>query len=83
MDFFKGVIPSSMDFKILGTDIDTNVLGKAASGCYINEELKGLDESHIQKYFNPISDNLFEIKERFRKYVILKINSISFFVGMS
>jgi chemotaxis protein methyltransferase CheR len=78
MDFFKDVIPSSIDFKILGTDIDSNVLEKAASGCYRNEELKGLDEPHIKKYFNPISDNQFEIKERFRKYVLfLKLNLVN------
>lgn len=77
MDFFKGAIPPSLDFKILGTDIDTNVLGKAVSGRYSSEELKGLDEGIVRKYFNPVPGGLFEIKERFRKYVLfLKLNLV-------
>lgn len=77
LDYFKGVIPKSLDFKILGTDIDTNVLEKAYSGRYSNEELKGVDERVISRYFNRVGTDRFEIKKPLKKYVLfLKLNLV-------
>lgn len=40
--------------KILATDIDLQVLKKAAHGCYEEKEMQGLPPIHIQKYFDPV-----------------------------
>ncbi|MCP4146276.1 MAG: chemotaxis protein CheR [bacterium] len=84
MEFFGGTIPSFLDFKILGSDIDTNVLNKAKSGIYTRKEMKGLGRDVIERCFEPIftddsrsSDKEFVVKEKLRKYVLFsKINLV-------
>ena len=39
------------DVKILATDIDTNVIAKAASGVYSMERLEGLDPALVKRWF--------------------------------
>lgn len=39
------------DVKILATDIDTNVIAKAASGIYSEERLEGLDPTLVKRWF--------------------------------
>lgn len=68
LDFFKGTVPAGIDFKLLGTDIDTNVLRKAASGEYSRDELKGLDDARRDRYFRPSRGGRFKIRERFRRH---------------
>lgn len=69
MEAFKGRVPAGIDFKILGSDIDTNVLKKASSGQYSDEELKGINPDILGKYFNRVSDTLYRVKEGVRRYV--------------
>lgn len=77
LDYFKGVIPRALDVKILGTDIDTNVLKKANSGRYNNTELKGVEERAVVKYFNRVEEDRFEIKPQLKKYVVFsKLNLV-------
>lgn len=80
LDYFKGTIPATLDLKILGTDIDTNMLKKASSGRYSDEELKGVEEYTVVKYFNRVhgvEGKQFEIKRQFKKYVVFtKLNLV-------
>lgn len=46
----------SFHFKMLATDIDTQVLERAANGVYTEESLRSLPPAYLQKYFRPIAD---------------------------
>jgi len=48
----KSAFPPNWDVKVLATDLDSNVLEKAASGIYPSSELDGLDASVVRNYFN-------------------------------
>jgi len=77
LEYFKGIVPSNMDLKILGSDIDTTVLNKAKSGAYTKEELNKLNPEKVNKYFNRIDEDLFVIKEELKKFVgFRKINLV-------
>jgi chemotaxis protein methyltransferase CheR len=66
---FGGRIPAGLKLKILGSDIDTIVMKKAASGLYSGEELSGLPPETRDKYFDSLSGQLYRVKDRWRKYV--------------
>ena len=40
------------DIKVLGTDLDSNVVAKAASGIYQESSLNGVSQTRIKKYFS-------------------------------
>ena len=44
-------VPAGWDIKILATDLDTDVLAKAASGVYAGDRVDGLPEQLIKKWF--------------------------------
>ena len=44
-------VPSGWDMKILATDLDTNVLQKAASGVYGSDRVDGLPASTLKRWF--------------------------------
>ena len=64
--------PLSFDVKILGSDIDTNVLEKAESGQYNEEETRGLDKSTLNRYFDNVSPGEYRVKEEVKKFVSFK-----------
>ncbi len=72
LEEFHGVIPTTLDLKILGSDIDTDVLNKAVSGQYTLEELKGIDAPKLDAYFDRVSDTEYKLKSRLRQYVVFK-----------
>jgi chemotaxis protein methyltransferase CheR len=75
--YFKGTAPVSPALKIMGSDIDTNVLRKAASGIYTVEELNGLDEQTKNRYFHPVPGGGFQVRDRFKKYTVFtKLNLV-------
>ena len=60
------------DYRILGSDIDSQMLDKAASGVYLRHELVGLPPLHQSKYLEKgIGDNSgkFRIKQELRQKV--------------
>jgi chemotaxis protein methyltransferase CheR len=61
--------PLSFDLKILGSDIDTNVLKKARSARYSDEEIKGLEKNVLEKYFDRVSPGEYQLKEKLGKFV--------------
>jgi chemotaxis protein methyltransferase CheR len=56
------------DVKILGTDINTQVLKKAKTGIYGNWSFRNVSVDFQDKYFNP-SGNLFQIRPEYRQLV--------------
>lgn len=58
--------------KVIATDIDKQILEKAKSGLYHEKSLKGLPSEFITKYFEPISDSSYQIKDEIKKCVEFK-----------
>jgi len=69
VNYFKGNIPASLDVKILGSDIDTNVLTKARSGEYSVEEVKDVSQRVLGKFFSKTPDSQYIIKDQWKSYV--------------
>jgi len=59
------------DFKILATDIDTNVLAKAATGTYPESELAGLSAERAEPFERP-GDGRIHVPEHIRRLVFFK-----------
>ncbi len=59
------------DFKILATDIDTDVINKAAKGVYPESELAGLDAGRAKIFERP-GDGTIRIPKAMRDLVIFK-----------
>ena len=59
------------DFKILATDIDTNVLAKAATGVYPENELNGLSAER-QRQFERVGDGTVRVPAAIRSLVSFK-----------
>jgi len=52
------VLPKSgWDFKLLATDLDSNVLAKAAAGVYNLEQVQELPESYQRRWFTCVADS--------------------------
>lgn len=60
------------DYKMLATDLDTNVLAKASAGCYDADKQKGLSPEQISKYFNQKPDGSIEAKPEVKKLITFK-----------
>ena len=61
-------IPLSQ-IKIIATDIDKQVLGKAQIGLYDEKSLKGLPKEFITKYFTKIGTRSYQISEEIKRCV--------------
>jgi chemotaxis protein methyltransferase CheR len=60
---------SALDMKILGSDIDTNMLHKARSGQYSDEEMRDLDHDTREAYFDRNPPHGYRIKKELRPFV--------------
>lgn len=69
---FDGHIPANLKFRVLGSDIDTSVLKKAATGIYSDEEIADIKHADREKYFDILSPHLFRVKDKWRKYTDFK-----------
>ena len=72
----------SVDFRLLATDISTNVLSKASSGIYQPLQLEPVLPALRNRYFNRVGrrnspNEAFEIKPDVRSYVIFKRLNLS------
>jgi chemotaxis protein methyltransferase CheR len=45
-----------LDIKILATDLDTDVLSRAASGLYAEDRVRGLGPRRLAKFFAPVAE---------------------------
>ncbi len=57
--------------KILGTDIDDNVLKRAREGIYKENEMKNLTKEEIRRFFT-IENDEYHIDEKLKKMVSFK-----------
>jgi len=62
----------SWDFKILATDIDTNMLNRGKNGIYTNKDIENVPEKLVKKYFKKYDDDNMIISEKLRKMVHFK-----------
>ena len=68
-------VPAGWDIKILATDLDTDVLAKAASGVYAEDRVDGLSEQLIKKWFQKGKDGQqkkVRIKNELRQLISFK-----------
>ena len=70
MDEFFGSDKANWDTRILASDISQNVIGKAKTGIYQEEGMKGLSNEWKARYFNKLSDGNFEICQAIKDEVI-------------
>lgn len=60
------------DSTILASDISSKVLNIAKSGIYAKEELSGLSESYIRRYFKLLKDGKYAISETLKNNVVYR-----------
>jgi len=66
--------PINLDFKILATDLDTNVIATAKDGIYSLDKLEPVEDSY-QKWFRKTeqcSPNQKQVNQRLKKYIHFK-----------
>ena len=72
LDQYFGAEKSKWDTRILATDISQNVIGKAKTGIYTDEGMKGLSNEWKARYFNNLGDGKYEICQGIKDEVIFK-----------
>jgi chemotaxis protein methyltransferase CheR len=72
IDEYFGARMSAWNFKLLATDLDTDVLDTARTGIYTTEQLKDVPDSWMSKYFKKIGDNTYQVIDRIRNMVEFK-----------
>ena len=64
---------SDWDFKILATDLDTNVLSTAKGGIYQGDSVAGIDDKLLKSYFlHDSQGERYKVKESIRKPITFK-----------
>lgn len=65
--------PSNWDFKILATDLDTNVLETAKNGIYQADSVTGIDEEKLFKYFKrDEAGERYKVKDALKRSITFK-----------
>ncbi|MCI7690813.1 MAG: protein-glutamate O-methyltransferase CheR [Oscillospiraceae bacterium] len=72
IDQFFGKEKANWDTRILATDISQNVIGKAKTGIYQEEGMKGLSKEWKTRYFNNLGNGNYEICQGIKDEVIFK-----------
>ena len=63
------------DIKVLGTDLDTNVVNHAQNGIYKEETVRDIEKSILRKYFlqgSGQNEGKYRVKDELKKYLSLK-----------
>lgn len=58
--------------QLLATDISTEVLKKAKSGVYLEEQIQPLPDTWKRRYFRKVSPEQFQAKEEIRKQIVFR-----------
>jgi chemotaxis protein methyltransferase CheR len=61
-----------IDAKILATDIDTNVLARAATGCYRADVLNEEELGHMRAHMAPLPDGGWQVRDELRALITFK-----------
>lgn len=72
MDQYFGAEKAKWDTRILATDISQNVIGKAKTGIYSEEGMKGLSNDWKARYFNNLGNGRYEICQGIKDEVMFK-----------
>lgn len=65
--------PKNWDFKILATDLDTNVLATAKAGVYQADSVTGIEEDKLIKHFQrDSSGEKYKVKDSLKKAITFK-----------
>lgn len=72
IDQYFGADKGKWDTRILATDISQNVIGKAKTGIYTEEGMKGLSNDWKSRYFNNLGNGKYEICQGIKDEVIFK-----------
>lgn len=64
--------PDSWDVKILASDIDTDVLAKAAQGLYDTQHIDGLSRDRIAKHFTQGRDGALVVNDALKRWVAFR-----------
>jgi chemotaxis protein methyltransferase CheR len=67
----KEALSERTDFivRVWGTDVDADALEKADKAEYLARDLKELDKNIVEKYFSPLGDDSFRVKEEITNMV--------------
>ena len=65
----KECLPQGINIKILATDIDERILGKAMRGVYTESECKGLPKQYLIKYFAKQPDGFYQLSGDIKKCI--------------
>ena len=72
LDSFFGAEKKSWDATILATDISLRVLRLATEGIYGLEQIKRLPDEWVKKYFQPLGEDRFVLKNEIKKEVLFR-----------
>ena len=72
IDQYFGMDKGKWDTRILATDISQSVIGKAKTGIYSEDGMKGLSNEWKARYFNNLGDGKYEICQGIKDEVIFK-----------
>ena len=60
-------------FAITGVDIDSTVIATAQQGVYGKGSFRGMDQSLLERYFEPRDSGRFQVRESIRKQVEFEV----------
>lgn len=69
-DYFS--LDEGWDTQILATDISTQVLQKARSGIYLEEQIRPLPENWKRRYLHKVGDEQYQMREELRKKIVFR-----------
>lgn len=69
---YFGSKKSFWDTTILATDISTRSIEKARQGVYLEEEIKNLPKTWVNKYFKKTGPDLYEVTDRLKRDVLFR-----------
>lgn len=72
IDEYFGANALKWDWKLLATDLDTDVLRTAQAGIYSVDMVKDVPANWLNKYFTKIDDKHYQVIERIRKQVVFR-----------
>ncbi len=67
-----GPLEASQRVAILATDISKEVLERAVSGIYQEENVKKLKPAYVQKYFKSLGNGQYEVKPQIKKMILFR-----------
>lgn len=76
--FFEALGRKIHDYniKIMGTDMSDLAIRRSQAGDYDEIQFKDMDKTYVEKYFQPIGDNKYEIKSHVKNIVEFKKHNL-------